>query len=127
MRIKTFCILIIMGIIAFEFSCISEDSKYSKNHYISTAKITTGLYKEVFEINFGGLMTNGSYSYYLTDSSNFRKYIGSTYDDNERIHCGMLDSDRLVVFRFFYIGERSDIVNRTIYFLSSLKKEGKFE
>ena len=121
-KIRIFLLLLIAGFILFFCT-----SKYSKQHYLSTGKIASSLYKEVFCIYTGGVMVSGTYSYYLTDSVNFRKYLGTSYNNDERIHCDMLDSNRVMVFRVSFHGDRKDTIEKTVYLLSELKSEGKYD
>ncbi len=109
------------------FMLLSCTSKYSKQHYFGTGKISSGLYKEVFCINTGGVMASGSYSYYLTDSVSFRKYLGTSYSDEEIIHCEMFDSGRIMVFRVSFRGNEKDTISKEFYQLSELKSEGKYD
>jgi hypothetical protein len=73
-------------------------SKYSKEHHEGTGIIKSNLYRECFLVYSGGVLANNSYSYYLTDSANFRKYIGTVYFDDEQILCKVLDTNRILVY-----------------------------
>ena len=66
------------------FSCISN--RYSKENHSNTWIIEKGLYVESFQTYQGGATTSNSYSFYITDSIHFRKFIGEeNYDDQNII------------------------------------------
>lgn len=104
------------------FFC-SSTSKYSKKHFKGVGKIDTNLFKESFEIYSGGALANSSYSYYLTDSATFRKYIGTVYFDDELLHCKKLNSNEVLVYKISRTKE-GDTLERKIYIISDLQKEG---
>lgn len=101
-------------------------SKYSKEHHEGTGIIDSNLYRERFLVYSGGAFANNSYSFYITDSANFRKYIGTVYYDDEQLFCNVLDSNRVLVYRAKRNNEH-DTLEKKIYLLSDLKKEGKFD
>lgn len=76
-------IVFFLIILSFLFNCCNlGNKKHSKNNHIATFKIGDNLYNEKFQIYFGGVYAGDSYIEYITDSINFRKYIG-TYNDDE--------------------------------------------
>lgn len=101
-------------------------SIYSKKQHEGTGIIDSNLYRERFLVYSGGALANDSYSYYLTDSVNFRKYIGTIYYDDEQLYCKSLDSNKILVYRAKRNNE-NDTMEKKIYIISDLKKEGKFE
>jgi len=67
-------------IILVVLSC--QSNKYSKENHIYTNEIATDLYIELYRTYVGSATTSDSYSYYITDSIHFRKFIGErNYDD----------------------------------------------
>lgn len=105
---------------------ISCTSKYSREQYEGTGIIDSNLYRERFLVYSGGALANNSYSFYLTDSIKFRKYIGTVYFDDEQLFCSVLDSNRILVFRAKRNNE-NDTLDKKIYLLSELRKEGNFD
>lgn len=104
-------------------SCVN---KYSKKHHVTTLKIDSNLYNEVYKVYSGGVFASDSYSNYITDNENFRKYVGTVYYDDEQIYCDVIKKDTIrVVLRSKF--DTSDIKNIAFYSLKELKKEGKFE
>jgi len=114
----------------FFISCLSN--KYSKEKHIRTWKVSNGLYAESFQTYTGNATTCDSYSYYITDSIHFRKFIGEeNYDDEEIIWkikdntittYKKLRNEDFKTFTFSY--DSTQIGN---YKIDELIKEGKFE
>ena len=76
-------IVFFLIILSFLFNCCNlGNKKHSKNNHIATFKKGDNLYNEKFQIYFGVVYAGDSYIEYITDSINFRKYIG-TYNDDE--------------------------------------------
>lgn len=72
-------------------------SKYSKENHVATDQIKTGIFLEVFETYSGGTYAGSSYSYYLTDSLNFRKFLISKEHDDELIKTNIKDDTVSVI------------------------------
>lgn len=100
-------------------------NKYSKENYISTYNIGNGLYKETFQVYSGGVFAGNSYSYYLTDSINFRIYIGTKYHDDERFLCELSNPKTVKASKVLF--HTDDTIEVNYYSIEQLKKEGKFE
>lgn len=98
-------------------------SKYSKEHHVGTGIIGSNLYRERFLVYSGGALANNSYSFYLTDSANFRKYIGTVYYDDDQLFCNVLDSNRILVYRAKRNNENDTLEKKYIFYLT-LKKKG---
>ena len=79
----------------FIFCLISCVNNYSKRKYIGTKEIGNNIYQETFEVYSGGVFASSSYSYYLTDSLNFREYIGTIHDDHESLLCEKLNNKNI--------------------------------
>lgn len=117
--------LIYSAIIVFSFLIHSCDSKYSKKNHLNTIKINDHLYYEIYKITSGGTLASDTYSDYLTDSVNFRKYVGTVYYDDEQNRWKIIDSNTVLVYRLNI--RNNDTLEKKIYIISDLKKEGKFE
>jgi hypothetical protein len=104
----------------------SCSSKYSKEYHVGTGLIDTNLYRERFLVYSGGALANSSYSIYLTDSLNFRKYLGTVHYDDEQLFIKVSDSNEILVYRAKRNNE-NDTLEKKIYLLSDLKKGGKFD
>jgi hypothetical protein len=105
---------------------LSCNSKYNKNNHLSTIEIGNNIYYEKYKVFSGGVYANDSYSHCLTDSVSFRKYVGTIYYDDEHLFCKSMDSNTVIIFR----AKRSnlkDTLEKHIYLISDLKREGKFE
>lgn len=123
---KRLSILSVFIVLAFSLSELSCYSKYSKKNHLNTIKVGNQLFYEIYKISSGGTLASDTYSYYLTDSINFRKYLGTIYYDDEHLYCKEIDSDRTIVYRA-YRNIEGDTIEKTIYCLSDLKSEGKFD
>lgn len=69
----TVCVLIFL----IYFLFVGKNEKY---HFITTFNLGDSLYVEKYELYTLGNTPSGEYAEYLTDSINFRKYIGM-YND----------------------------------------------
>ena len=59
-----------------------EKRIYDKSKHIVSKKITKNVFLEMYQPYTGGVLDGNSYSYYLTDSTKFKKYVGRC-DDKE--------------------------------------------
>ena len=114
------------------------NNRYSKDNHVVTFEIEDGIYKERFEIPSGGgcldIMTADYHSEYITDSVNFRKFLGICADHYWFV-CKM--NGRYIdvyqtVGRFEALpngGARTveDTIYNITYNIDKLKREGKFE
>ena len=66
------------------FMYIACSSKYSRKNHRVTFILNDSLFVEKFKVFSGSATTSDSYSYYLTDSLHFRKYIGTEDNNNEQ-------------------------------------------
>ncbi|HOF16281.1 MAG TPA: hypothetical protein PLF32_09020 [Bacteroidales bacterium] len=127
---------IILSLI-FIFSLISCVNNYSKSKYIGTKELGNKLYQESYKVYSGGVFASDSYSYYLTDSINFREYIGTINDDHQNLLCKKLDHQNTVIvfivsenYQFYKNGVNSiyyDTTIKCIYNIDELIRDGKFE
>ncbi len=68
---------LIIGIFLLAIACVN---KHSKKEYKYTNEVCSGLYIETYMVFGIGAYGGDLLSEYMTDSTNFRAYIG-TYDD----------------------------------------------
>src|SRR5882757_2870181 len=107
----------VIGPLLLVFGLVSCEKKY-----YSTAKVCNGsLYVEVFRIN-----PAGEYADYLTDSTNFRIYIG-IFDPEEDLYSYTCKGDSILVEKFNR-GRESDYrthetLSRKVYSLRELRKK----
>lgn len=125
---KRLLIAISVIILIFIVICLFRDgTNYSKDTPIGAAKITTGLYREVYRIYGGGVYGGDVYTVYLTDSLSFRKYLGKMFD-HEQIIAKSINQGQVTVIKIDLDKEPpSNVIDSTVYSLSDLKKESKWE
>jgi len=107
---------------------------YSKDNPIGSRKIGKNLYREAYTTYFGCATTTDVYTVYLTDSSTFRVYVGTVYySDTQFIGTKQVDDDNILVYKtdkeklFQKFSNKKDTVEKKIYNIPALKKEGKWE
>lgn len=109
-----FCLIII--------SC--KNVNYSKKNHLRTTIVNENLYLETYNVYNGGAIGGAVETSYLTDSINFRKYLGKAMD-YELIYTFVFQQNMVLVVK---INTDNYKVKKTeIYSISELKKEGKFE
>ena len=111
-----------MGLI-LNFGCVD---KKSKQKLFATRSVCNNIWREKFRVFSGGAFSAELYSDYVTDSVNFRVFIGS-HDEYSgfKYNC---NGDTLFVRKFKVNEDRSSsIVESSIFRLSILRKEHKFE
>lgn len=111
-------------VVLFIMACCN--SKHSKAKLIGSSLVSSNLWTEAYLISAGGVWASNTYSYYLTDSVYFRKYIGTVHFDDEQLFCGHVDADHVMV----YISKRydnSDTSYSSLHSLSYLKAKGDFD
>lgn len=103
------------------------NSDRNKDKYRSTVNICKKLYVETFAIIGGGAYGSDRVSDYLTDSINFRNYIG-TYDNNDEGYSYKCVGDSITIYKVTGRSEsKNKIVSTTKFSLLNLKKDKKFE
>jgi hypothetical protein len=122
-KIVFIAIATILLIIIIIYLC-SGNINYSKNELSGTRKIENGLYLEIYRVYGGGVYGGDVRTVYLTDSTNFRRYIGKQFDD-ELVRCSMIDNDMVLIYKLDWHTENS--LENKMYRISQLKKEGKWE
>ena len=127
---KKYSFLIFLIVIC---SCCGKVN-YSKDKPIGVRKIGDNLYREMYQTYAGNAFTSDSYTVYLTDSLTFRVYVGTVNQMYEQfIGIMQIDDDNVLVYKtdksklFQKITSKKDTVEKKIYSISALQKEGKFE
>ena len=120
MKIKVILHLAILALI----SCVNYKDKSSID---DVSAIGNNLYLERYEVYGGGVFSGDVLSYYVTDSINFRKYIGSTKSDDERIIIKYTRTQlRIVKYKNAY-NERPDTTQVSFESISNLIEEKIWE
>lgn len=115
-------ITILLGLI-LNIGCVD---KKSKEKLFTTKSVCNNIWREKFSVFSGGAFSAELYSDYITDSVNFRVYIGS-HDEYSGFEYNC-NGDTLFVRKFKVNEDRSSsIIERSIFRLSVLQKEHKFE
>jgi len=109
------------------FCACSENINYSKDELFTIGTIREGLYRESYRVYAGGVYGGDVYTYYLTDSVSFRKYVGKKLYDDQRIYCEEVDEDTYIVYKVEarIFSDKEKIVEKKRYRISALQKEGK--
>ena len=114
-----------MRIAAFILVILLTGCLKSKRHYYDTLKLNdyynckSKLYVETYRV--GGLKSD-----YLTDSVNFRKYIGS-YDDEQGMISFRCKEDSIFVYTEDRIDNKLKMTDTIMYLVKALKADHKFE
>jgi hypothetical protein len=113
-------------ILTMFLSCNNNRSK--KNLDFTTKVCDEKLFVEVYKIFESGALGGDRVSSYLTDSINFRKYLG-TYDDAKESIATECNGDSVNVYRQIMDPgtNRFKIVNAIVFSLSELRKKKIFE
>jgi hypothetical protein len=120
---KTIVIMIAFHFLFF-LGCSNKKSK--KKFFVSNI-VCNNLTREKYVVGAWGALSAETYSDYLTDSINFRVYIGSHGDDeNFEYDCA---NDSIYVIRLSVRGvEKAKVVDTLkVYSLSELKRKKIFE
>ncbi len=125
MKAKYFIFFIAITFVACKGTFIDH---YSKDDFIGSLKIRDSLYIETYRIYAGGVWGGDVHTVYLTDSTNFRKFIGEEEDD-EMISFYLINDDSICLYKKteHIIKIFSDTVFKKIYSIPELKREGKWE
>ncbi len=127
MRKRTIKIVLILIVVILGVRFCDNAYKLNKNNHLHTEHIGNGIFKEKFETFQGGVLMTNDYSYYVTDSISFRKFVGEA-DEKELFKCQVFgDTIKAVKYsRRIHYGKETPI--DSIYLsIKDLKKEGKFE
>ncbi len=113
---------------ALHFVCFwGCSTKKSKKKFFGSNIVCNNLIREKYVVGSWGALSAETYSDYLTDSINFRVYIG-THDEDENFEYDC-SNDSIYVIRLSIKGiEKAKVIDTSkIYSLSELKRERIFE
>lgn len=113
-------------IILFYFLLGCNDDR-NKENYISTTKVCPNLFVESYRIFGSGAYGGDRVTDYLTDSFNFRIYIG-TYDNGNEAYTYECKNNTIYIYKVSGRREnKNKIVLNKNYNLLELKKKKSFE
>lgn len=115
---------VIFFITAFTFACRGDRSKVELDH--ATALCDGRLFVEAYKISSGGAYGGDRVSDYLTDSTNFRIYIG-TFDNADGGYSFECKEDNVYVYLVEQHSSGNKILSTRIYSIQDLKKKKIFE
>jgi hypothetical protein len=99
---------------------------FGKKNLLRSKLLDNNVFEEKFKSFSGGVLMSNTYTYYVTDSITFRKYLGDC-DDKEFFRCHV-KGDSLVVLKTSWRNSSFEKTINTSYFsIDKLKKEGDFE
>jgi hypothetical protein len=100
---------------------------YNKHNHLHTDALGEGIYEERFKPFSGGVLMTDTYSYYLTDSTNFRILLDQC-DEKELYRCYVLeDTIKAIKYsRRIHYGRETPI-DSVFFSIKRLKQEGKFD
>jgi hypothetical protein len=124
---KIFIVTIILFLV-FLVYFLFRDNTYSKDEPMSSKEIAkSGIYREVYRVYGGGVYGGDVRTVYLTDSLTFRKYVGKMFD-HEQIVMKCINRNQIAVLKLDLDKEPPrNVIDSTVYSLSDLKKESKWE
>ena len=102
---------------------------FGKKNPLKTHFLGNGIYEERFKSFEGGVLMGNIITYYITDSTTFRRYIGNC-DEDEMFKCKVENEYIKVVkwsWKNWYKTEKETPADSAIYSIKELKLEGKFE
>ena len=109
----------------FIIMCVCVNCRTKNKNLVNTEKLNDCIYKEVYQLATGGVLAGDTYSYYITDTISFRKYVAITYYDDERIRMEMPDSNTVKVYKIVSLVNIYDTTILGTYNIEELKREGK--
>lgn len=110
-------------VIALFIGCVD---KRSKNEFEGSWRICDNLYIELYSVFSSGALGGDLLSAYLTDSTSFRKYLGTFDDAKGGYHCEC-KGDSIIVNEVIRNQIRVKIRPIESFSLSQLKKKREFE
>ncbi len=102
--------------------------KYSKADYYSTTELKKGLYVESFTVFGSGASGTDIISDYLTDSLNFRIYVGF-YDQGPEYYYYRINGDSILIqkYKSSLQLKQKIIIYKKLYLLSELKQSNSYK
>lgn len=120
MNKSAFCIFILVLL-----SGCAEVDRHSKKEFKYISKVCDHIYIEHYRVFGSGALGGDLYSAYLTDSTHFRKYLG-TYDDATGGYSCDCRGDSIVVNGLVRAAEVTE-KKVEVLSLANLKRSGKFD
>jgi hypothetical protein len=118
--------LIILLILLYGIKSCHHYVFFGKKELLRAKLIDNNVFEEKFKSFSGGVLMSNTYTYYVTDSSNFRKYLGAC-DDKEFFRCHIKGDTIVVVKTSWRNSNYEKPIETTIFSIKNLKKEGNFE
>lgn len=115
--------IIVLIAILFFFSCVNDKSK--KEHF-STKVICGDLYREKYRIFSGGAYSAELYADYITDSVNFRKFVG-THDPSEGFGYKCTNDTIVIEKAHFSSNKVRTLIEKNSFSINELKRSQRFE
>jgi hypothetical protein len=119
-----------LGIILIFCFQYFKNQKFDKQNLIYSKYLSKGIFEEKYEPHSGGVLEGNIYSYYITDSTSFRKYIGKC-DDKEVFRFVVISNDSVKAVKWSWRNRMGDLpeipIDSILYSIESLKKEGIFD
>jgi hypothetical protein len=112
--------MIVFLIVFLSYGCKSDRSKSEHDH--TTALCNDRLFVETYNIFNSGAFGGNRVSQYLTDSTNFRIYIG-TFDNAEGGYSYNCNDDQVIVYRVEQGQSQSKIIDSISYSIADLKRK----
>jgi hypothetical protein len=107
-----------------------NNNKYDKENLIYSKPLVKGIFEQKYQPYTGGVLDGNSYSYYLTDSTKFKKYVGRC-DDKEVYRFTSLSEDSIKAVKWSWRNRMGDLpeipIDSVTYSIKELKREGNFE
>jgi hypothetical protein len=118
--------VIIMLILLYGIKSCHHYVFFGKKELLRAKLIGSNIFEEKFKSFGGGVLMSSTYTYYVTDSTSFRKYLGHC-DDKEFFRCH-IKGDTIVVVKTSWRNSNYEKPIGTTYFsIKDLKQEGDFE
>lgn len=118
--------LILTGIVLGIWYC-NQKMWHNKKRHVYTHRLSNSIFEKKFEPFQGGVLMTSNYTYYLTDSTTFRKLVGDC-DEKEFVRCNVQgDNVKIIKYsRRIHYGKETPI-DSTFYSIKVLKEEGDFD
>ena len=117
--LKLLLFLLLLFLIS-PFICLLNLGGRNKDNYFFTSDICNNLYVEAYHYN-RGIWGADIMSIYLTDSANFRIYVGKEFDDIGHAYF-KCNGDTVFYFKETQSPDRALNTTKKIYILSELKR-----
>jgi hypothetical protein len=101
-------------------------NKWDKSDHRFTINIGKNLWVEIYRVFGSGALGGDLMSEYLTDSTSFRKYIG-TYDNARETYRYELSDENISVKKYNNEGEEIILLEQSILDINQLKTDHKME